>query len=330
MTEPINGVIVIDKPVGPTSFAIVRQARRLTGARKVGHGGTLDPLASGVLPICFGEATKLAQFLLGADKEYQATISFGVETDTYDATGTITARRPAGQLSAEEVTRALAGFVGEQAQIPPMYSALKRSGRPLYSYARAGQTVDRAPRTVTIHALDLRAFAPATDGVAPLSATATASASATATAIPGEAPEARITVRCSKGTYVRTLAHDLGRAVGTGAHLAALRRTRSGPFGLEHAVAPEALSLRPLPVVSLTDALSHLPRVEVSPDAALALARGKRISWAQATPLGDGGDGSVDLIRVLAPSGDLLAVARRGETGQELIQTVRVFHAACY
>jgi tRNA pseudouridine55 synthase len=127
---------------------------------------------------------------------------------------------------------------------------------------------------------------------------------------------------------VRTLAYDLGRAVGTGAHLAALRRTRSGPFGLEHAVAPGALSMRPLPVVSLTDALSHLPRVEVSPDAALALARGKRISWAQATSLGDALAESADLVCILAPGGDLLAVARRGETGEDLIRTIRVFNAA--
>jgi tRNA pseudouridine55 synthase len=323
MTEPIHGVIVIDKPVGPTSFAIVRQVRRLTGARKVGHGGTLDPLASGVLPICFGEATKLAQFLLGADKEYEATIKFGVETDTYDAAGTVTARRPAGQLRAADVTRALETFVGVQPQIPPMYSALKRLGRPLHAYARAGEIVDRAPRTVTLHAIELRAFVPA-----PEPEPEPEPEPGPASALAPETPEARIFVKCSKGTYVRTLAFDLGRAVGTGAHLSALRRTRSGPFGLEHAVAPEALSMRPLPVVSLTDALSHLPRVEVSPDAAFALARGKRISWAQATPLGDAVARSADLVRILAPGGDLLAVARRGETSEDLIRTIRVFNAA--
>lgn len=310
MTEPMHGVVVVDKPVGPTSFAIVRQARQATGARKVGHGGTLDPLASGVLPLCFGEATKLAQFLLDADKEYEATIGFGVETDTYDAGGTIMTRRPAQQLTIDVIREALAGFVGEQAQVPPMYSALKRDGRPLYAYAREGETLDRAPRTIRIHAIELRDFTEAGHANAGY-------------------PTARIFLRCSKGTYVRSLAFDLGRVVGTGAHLAALRRTRSGPFGLDGAVRPEALASTPLPVVSPADALAHLPTIVVARDVARAIGHGQLVTWAQAgvalsdAPRDPPGD---PLVRILGPGGHLLAVARQGAAA-EAIRTIRVFRA---
>jgi tRNA pseudouridine55 synthase len=327
MTEPIHGVIVVDKPVGPTSFAIVRQARQATGERKIGHGGTLDPLASGVLPLCFGEATKLAQFLLDADKEYEATIGFGVETDTYDAGGVITMKRPAAHLDIDVVRGALARFVGQQAQIPPMYSALKRDGRPLYSYARDGETLDRAPRTVHIHALQLREFIKAPAGIAALPAREGGRD-------PNEkanvaCPSARILIRCSKGTYVRSLAYDLGRAVGTGAHLTALRRTRSGPFGLDGAVRPEALASAPLPVVSPADALAHLATIVVAEDVAWAISRGQIVTWAKAGVLL--GNAPVDgiggpLVRILGPGGHLLAVARHGGAADG-IRTLRVFRA---
>ena len=182
-------------------------ARR--ASKRVGHGGTLDPLASGVLPICLGEATKLAQFLLDADKEYTFTVCFGVETDTEDAAGAVTARADASAIDAAAVERALAGFRGSITQVPPVYSALKRAGRPLYDYARAGEAVTAEPRTVVIHALELLAF---------------------------RSPEAAdLSVRCSKGTYVRALARDVGRTLGPGAHVTALRRTRSGPFALADA-----------------------------------------------------------------------------------------------
>ncbi len=327
MTEPIHGVVVVDKPVGPTSFSIVRQARHATGARKVGHGGTLDPLASGVLPLCFGEATKLAQFLLDADKEYEATIGFGVETDTYDAGGMITMKRSAEHLDIDVVQAALARFVGEQAQIPPMYSALKRDGRPLYAYAREGTTMDRAPRTVHIHALALREFmkaparivpSPAREGVRDMNDDANVAC-----------PSARIVIRCSKGTYVRSLAYDLGRAVGTGAHLTALRRTRSGPFGLDGAVRPEALASAPLPVVSPAAALAHLTTIVVAEDVAEAIARGQVVTWQRAGVLLGGfpADGSGGpLVRILGPGGHLLAVARQGAAA-DAIRTLRVFRA---
>jgi tRNA pseudouridine55 synthase len=320
MIDSIHGVVVIDKPVGPTSFAIVREARRMTGARKVGHGGTLDPLASGVLPVCFGEATKLAQFLLEADKEYEATIRFGVETDTYDAGGNVTLRLPTDHLGEGDVRRALAGFMGDQQQLPPMYSALKREGRPLYDYARAGQSVDRVPRTVHFHVLELRGFVrnaaiPATSGDA---------SSREPSEAPILGPEARIFTRCSKGTYVRSLAHDLGRALGTAAHLAALRRTRSGPFGIEHAVGPDALARAPLPLILPADALRHLASVVVSRNVARILAQGKPVPWADAPSPPPGVDGVGHPIRILEPGGQLVAVARPGVVG-EPIHTIRVF-----
>jgi tRNA pseudouridine55 synthase len=326
MIEPIHGVVVVDKPIGPTSFAIVRDARRATGARKVGHGGTLDPLASGVLPICFGEATKLAQFLLDADKEYEATIRFGAETDTYDVEGTITVRRSVDHLTEDDVRHALAGFAGEQQQIPPMYSALKRAGRPLYEYARAGLTVEREPRTVQIHTLDLRGFessVPESPDPSEVSALPGAVAGASR---PDTGPLARIFLRCSKGTYVRSLAHDLGRVLGTGAHLTALRRTRSGPFGLAGAIAPDALSLSPLPIVSLADALVHLASIVVSGEVALALVQGKKVSWASVPSPPTGLDGRETPVRILAPGGELLAVAHPRASG-EFIQTLRVFRS---
>jgi tRNA pseudouridine55 synthase len=290
-------VLVIDKPPGPTSFDVVRRVRRALGRVKIGHGGTLDPMASGVLPVCIGEGTKLAPFLLEADKEYEATVHFGVETDTLDATGQVVATRPTDGLSAATIEAALGPLRGDIEQVPPMYSALKRDGRPLYSYARAGETVARAPRRVRVHELVLEAF---------------------------EAPDrARLRVRCSKGTYVRTLASDLGRDVGTGAHLVALRRTASGPFRLAHALTPEAFeaaaaSQGPLPLVSLADALGHLPAVTADAPLARAVGEGRRLPW---SALGEGTPGA--RTRLLRPDGTLLAVVEPRSDGR--LTCLRVF-----
>lgn len=313
MNEPIHGVVVVDKPVGPTSFSIVRQARKATGARKVGHGGTLDPLASGVLPLCFGEATKLAQFLLDADKEYEAHIAFGAETDTYDADGAVTRRQPAQHLTAQDVRAALGGFLGAQSQVPPMYSALKRDGKPLYAYAREGEVLERTPRTIRIDALEMRAFA---------------SSSAAGESLAAENPSAHVFIRCSKGTYVRSLAFDLGRALGTGAHLVGLRRVRSGPFGLDRAVAPESLRVgQTLPVISPADALAHLATLTVCEDVARTLVQGRIIRWENAGAVSGQAHDLGSPIRILAPDGQLLAVAPRGAAADP-IRTTRVFRPA--
>jgi tRNA pseudouridine55 synthase len=303
----MNGVLVVDKPPGPSSFAVVRQVRgalaRHRGARgvKAGHGGTLDPAASGVLPVCVGEATKLAAFLLDADKEYEATVRFGVETDTLDAEGRVVAEREV-DLAAGAVEAALAGFRGRIAQVPPMYAALKRQGRPLYAYARAGEEVDRAPREVTIHELSLVGFEPP--------------------------HTARLRVRCSKGTYVRALAADLGRVVGAGAHLAHLRRLRSGPFDLGAALTLEALLAviaagGPLPFVSCADALAHLPAVRISGDTARALRQGQRVGW---DALGRGSAPVVPLRALGDADGALVAVVAVGQGDDAgAVRTMRVF-----
>jgi tRNA pseudouridine55 synthase len=291
----VNGVLVIDKPPGPTSFDVVRQVRRELGVRRVGHGGTLDPMASGVLPICLGEATKLAQFLLDADKEYQATVCFGVETDSYDATGAVTARADTGGLSEAALLQALALFRGPIQQVPPRYSALKLRGRPLYDYARAGEEIVPAPRAVTIHELELTSWS---------------------------SPQAvELRVLCSKGTYVRSLAFDLGRALGPGAHLTALRRTRSGPFRIEQAHSLSAIVTAPL--VALPAALAHLPALHAGLSASRDLAHGKRVPRSALEPNDDAAV-PAGLFQVLRTDGSLLAVAERRD--DDTLRTLRVFN----
>lgn len=269
----VDGVLLLDKPSGVTSNAALQIARRLYQAEKAGHTGTLDPLASGLLPICFGEATKFAGELLGADKSYRATVQLGIVTDTGDAEGQVLATHPVG-VNPEAVASCLAGFLGESQQIPPMHSALKRDGRPLYEYARAGIELDREPRRIVVHEISL---------------------------VAGEMDLANgrfaFTVRCSKGTYVRTLATDLGERLGCGAHLAALRRTAIGALDLAYAhtltqldatdsVERDAL-LRPMDSL-----LMQLPEVRLPAESALRLGHG------QAVPAGAGISGRV---RVYGP-----------------------------
>ena len=262
MRPTLNGVVVVDKPVGPSSFAIVHQARKLTGVRKVGHGGTLDPAASGVLPICFGEGTKIAQFLLDADKEYVATVRLGAATDSYDATGTVTQRRSASHLTAAAIEDALAAFRGEITQTPPLFSALKREGRPLYAYARAGQEVTVASRRVRIHALETEEMA----------------------GLGTDAPVVTLRVACSKGTYIRSLAHDLGVTLAVGGHLEALRRTRSGPFTLDQAIPPEGMADAAARLLTPAQALAGLPALTLDPQRVLAVSQGKAMLWQDLAP----------------------------------------------
>jgi tRNA pseudouridine55 synthase len=207
----VHGVLLLDKPVGVTSNAALQRVRRLLQARRAGHTGTLDPMASGLLVLCFGEATKFAAGMLDADKAYVARVRLGVTTSTGDAEGEITSRRDV-RVSREQIDAALHGFRGEVEQVPPMHSALKHRGRPLYSYARKGEAVERAPRKVAIRELVLDRL---------------------------EGEDLDLSVVCSKGTYVRTLAEDIGEALGCGAHLAGLRRTAIGPFTIGQATAIE-------------------------------------------------------------------------------------------
>ena len=206
--QRVDGVLLLDKPIGLSSNDALQKARRLFSAAKGGHTGTLDPLATGLLPLCFGEATKFSADLLDADKTYEAIIKLGVTTDSGDAEGQVIATA-AVEVSEADIVRVLPRFAGDIQQIPPMHSALKRNGRPLYELARQGIEVERAPRAVTIHAIDLLAFS-------------------------GDTLTLR--VACSKGTYIRVLAADIGAALGCGAHLTGLRRTVVGDLDLANAV----------------------------------------------------------------------------------------------
>lgn len=253
----VDGVLLLDKPSGLTSNAALQRAKRLYRAEKAGHTGTLDPLASGLLPLCFGEATKFAQRLLEAGKGYVATIRFGVTTSTGDAEGEVRETRDAN-FTRETLEQTLARFTGAQMQTPPMYSALKHEGRALYEYARAGQDIAREPRAIVVHRMDLVAW---------------------------RAPDAVVAIACSKGTYVRVLAEDIGEALGCGAHLAALRRTATGGFTVDDAVTLEALEAEPEAdrdrwLRPASDLVAELPRLDLSDGDGARFRRGQVVTGA--------------------------------------------------
>jgi tRNA pseudouridine55 synthase len=295
-----GGVLVIDKPAGPTSFEVVRRVRRALGAAKAGHAGTLDPAATGVLAVCVDDAVKLQRWLADGDKAYEATVAFGAATSTEDAEGEVIARGDASALTAEAVRAALPRFVGEIAQVPPMYSAVRVGGRRLHEAARAGEEVERAPRKVRIDALALDALLPAgADGLV----------------------LARLRVSCGKGTYVRTLAADLGRALGVPAHLAALRRTLASGFAVERAIPleeaealgradREALRARLVPTA---DALGFLPAIAVDAAEARALAQGRMLR--REAPPGE-------LVRAIGEGRRLVALCGPAPGG---LRPIRVF-----
>lgn len=210
----VHGILLLDKPAGMTSNRALQEVKRLFDARKAGHTGSLDPLATGLLPICLGEATKISAFLLDADKHYRFSVRLGERTDSGDADGTLLETRPVDDVDAAAIERALEGLRGEIEQVPPMHSALKHEGRPLYEYARRGEEIERAVRRTHVHRLEMLAF----DG-----------------------RDVELDIHCAKGTYVRTLAADLGAALGCGGHVAALRRTAVGPFVDPDMVPLEAL-----------------------------------------------------------------------------------------
>jgi tRNA pseudouridine55 synthase len=248
----VTGILLVDKPEGVTSAGVIRALKPGFAGAKVGHLGTLDPFASGLLPLCVGEATKVARYLLLEEKAYEGRIRLGTATDTLDRTGTETERAPVPALSQPDVDAVRERFLGTQRQTPPMYSALKRDGVPLYKLARRGVEVERAEREITIHALDLRLVEP--------------------TAVD-------FSVACSKGTYVRVLAADLGRALGTVAHLERLRRTSVGRFAVGEARSPDDLRALPAsawPIVSIGDALAGLRRFPIDEAGIAALRHGQQ------------------------------------------------------
>ncbi|MCW5605695.1 MAG: tRNA pseudouridine(55) synthase TruB [Burkholderiales bacterium] len=282
----VDGVLLLDKPSGITSQAAVTKVKRLFLAEKAGHTGTLDPMASGLLPVCLGEATKFAQFALNSDKTYAATIRLGMTTATGDLEGAVTATA-AVTVGRDEIEAVLRRFKGEITQVPPMYSALKHGGQPLYKYARAGQEVPRESRRVHIISLEIVDFS---------------------------RDELRIMVTCSKGTYIRVLAEDIGSALGCGGCLAALRRIATGPFRLgESSHTPEALeAISPdtretllLPVDSMG---AMLPRVDLDRHQARLLTTGRVLNAATGVASG--------LVRIYGPDQDFLGIAEIRPPGQ--------------
>ena len=273
----MDGVLVCDKPAGMTSHDVVARVRRLAGQRRVGHGGTLDPPATGVLVLALGRATRLLPFLPTEPKRYLATVAFGAETDTLDGAGTVTATAEVGDLDEPRLRAALAGFVGPQLQVPPMVSAVKVAGERLYAKARRGETVERAARPIVVHELELLELTP------------------------GERPLATVAVTCSGGTYVRSLAADLGRALGTLAHLAGLRRTAVGRFTeadahtLEDLAGPGRLAAA---VLDPAAAMATSAVRALTPDEAAALATGRALDPS----------GRADPVAAIGPDGRLVAV----------------------
>lgn len=214
-----DGVLLVDKPGEHTSHDVVARLRRKFNMKRIGHAGTLDPMATGLMILLIGKATKVSQYLISLDKEYEGSIELGKVTDSQDADGEVLETRPVPPLSAEQVKAAMAGFLGDQYQTPPMYSAIKIDGVPLYKSARKGVEVDREPRFVRVMSFELTGFA---------------------------TPRIHFKLRCSKGTYVRTIAHDLGQRLGCGAHLAALRRTATDKFHVSQALTIEQIEAMPI------------------------------------------------------------------------------------
>jgi len=286
----VNGILLLDKPVGLTSNTALQKVKRLFQAAKAGHTGSLDPLASGLLPLCLGEATKLSSFLLDADKVYTGVCKLGVKTSTADAEGEVIATRPVPVLDEAQLRAVLDKFLGDIEQIPPMHSAIKMQGQPLYKLAHQGIEVERQPRPVTIHRLHLTRL---------------------------EADEFAFELHCSKGTYVRTLVEDIGEILGCGAHLSALRRTGVGPFDIAHSVSLEGLEQTAAAsglagldalLIPMDQALDTWPAVHLSENSAYYVRQGQPVQVAKAPTSG--------WVRLFADKDHFLGVGQILEDGR--------------
>ncbi|GAC1337606.1 MAG: tRNA pseudouridine(55) synthase TruB [Candidatus Dormibacteria bacterium] len=280
----LHGVLALDKGPAMTSFQAVREVRRLLGERRVGHAGTLDPTATGLLPICVGQATRLVDYFHQQPKQYECVVRLGQRSTTLDTEGAVTQGAPACGIDAEAVSTALGQFVGEIEQVPPMHSAVRVEGRHLYELARAGEVIERQPRPVTIHSIELRDFRP------------------------GPLAEADLRVVCGKGTYMRVLAADLGEVLGTGGLLAWLERSRYGALQLNRSIRLDDLAGMDDPAAALLPpevAVDHLPRVDLGPQLALQVQRGQSV-WLPRPPA----ELSHREIRVHGPHGELVAVGQ--------------------
>lgn len=295
--RPVNGILILDKPQGLSSNQALQRVRYLMFAQKAGHTGSLDPLATGVLPVCLGEATKFSQFVLDSDKRYQSTFTLGVKTETGDSDGEVIAEKSAASVTRCQIEQAIEQFTGDIEQIPSMYSALKHNGQPLYKLARQGIEVEREPRQITVYeyrVLDFR---------------------------PGERAELDVEVFCSKGTYIRSLAEDLGELLGCGAHVSALRRTQAGPFDIADAVSLEELErlredcrgedldylLKPMDV-----AIDYAMRVDLPQTVAEYFRLGQPVMATEVYREGQEGD----IVRVFEKGGPFLGVGTVTDDGK--------------
>lgn len=286
----MDGVLNIDKPSGMTSHDVVAKVRKALRIKKVGHAGTLDPMATGVLLVLVGHATRIADLLMQGEKEYRATCALGATTTTEDSSGDITSTTDASQVSKEALLSILPKFRGEIQQIPPMVSAVHHEGQRLYELARKGQEVHREPRQVTIYSLDLLDFRP------------------------GESALANLNIVCSRGTYIRTICADIGRELGVGGHMSALARTRVGSFTLENAVSLDEVLTGEASFVSMDEALPDLPAVVLDESSANAVLNGSRVPLLE--PI------CAELVKLHDPSGKLIALAR---VEQDALQPTKVF-----
>lgn len=295
--RPVDGILLLNKPLGMSSNGALQRVKYLFFAAKAGHTGSLDPLASGVLPICLGEATKFTQFLLDADKRYRATFRFGMATASGDADGEVVSEKGADELTQQQVESVLAEFRGDIAQVPSMYSALKHQGQPLYKLAREGVEVERTARPVTIYSLELTDFRP------------------------GHFAEADVEVHSSKGTYIRTLAEDIGQKLGCGAYVSKLHRSTAGPFDEADTISLEQLEairqeqdaedmdhlLKPMDA-----GIQHMMSVELSEDMAFYFRQGQPMMVPQAYRQGEEGD----IVRVFEADGPFLGVGEVTDDGR--------------
>jgi tRNA pseudouridine55 synthase len=293
----VNGVLLLNKPIGLTSNKVLQKVRWLFDANRAGHTGALDPLASGVLPLCFGEATKFSQYLLDSDKYYRSTYTLGVSTATGDSEGEIISQQDASNITLQQVQDKIQDFQGEIDQVPSMYSALKHNGQPLYKLARQGIEIDRPARQITIFDYQIIDFRPGTN------------------------PEVDVEVHCSKGTYIRTLAEDLGKALGCGAHVSALHRFRAGPFDEQQTISLKELEkLKEQGSVEQLDQLlkpvdtpvSNYPAVEFDQIMAGYFQLGQEISANKAFHQGQEGD----IVRVFREGGTFLGIGTVTEDGK--------------
>ena len=297
----ISGILNINKPQGMTSHDIVARIRKLSGQRKVGHTGTLDPMATGVLVVCLGHATRLIEYLQLGLKRYQGTIHFGISTNTLDADGQIVSEHNSSHLTEEQLRKILPNFQGQIEQTPPLFSALKKDGKPLYKFARAGEAVEIKSRCVTIESLEWVSWHP---------------------------PQLTLDIVCSPGTYIRSLARDLGEAVGTGAHLTALTRTVNSSWCLAEAVALEILEaeinrdkmLWQKYLHPMDEAVRHLRKVTLTADDVRRTSYGQRLELPEI-------ESDIQIVRAYTSTGDFLAILTRVPSDDKLWQPKKVFHS---